>query len=155
MRKYLFTISLILTCTSLLVAQKTTTDYRGCTWGDSIEKIKQIEGTENANISDNQIAYSGKKLGKYGPASLCYYFDNNKLISIQWQVANIPYYDELLADLAGKYGEPDISTASLHRWNKGRTIIQISFKVSPSSFGPWTIYTLEYSDANYDSDNGL
>jgi hypothetical protein len=123
MRKHLFSIVLFMLVSSFLFAQKA--DYRGCNWGDSVEKVEQIEGADGVNISDNGIYYYNKNLGDKSAFTLSYIFKDKKLVSIQWQL-NSGYYKAILADLTEKYGEPSFSSYELQRWKTKRTNIEIS-----------------------------
>lgn len=103
MQKRVLTLVFVLLLPALCIAQKA--DYRGFSWGDSMEKVKQLEGTERMNEGKDLLYYDNKQLGDRTTIGLYYHFKDNKLTSIVWQL-NQDSYKQLFADLSQKYGTP-------------------------------------------------
>lgn len=124
------------------------TDYRGCTWGDSLEKVIKIEGDDFIKVSDTDYAYS-RQLGDYEITYIHYLFKENKLIAIQWLLSNTSLFSRLAADLEEKYGTPTYSSMGMIRWKTGRTIIELSY------WAGGKLVQLKYSSAKASSGSGL
>jgi len=140
MYKTILFIIVFLFCNCFVFSQ----DYIGCTWGDSIEKVKNIEGIENSQVINNQLIYKNKVLGKYVSYTLVYTFKENKLVAIEWNFLNFLYYDTLVSNLIDKYGKPTSFTYTMNQWKTKRTII--TFSIKETMLTNVTPYTLKYED---------
>jgi len=148
--KRILSLLIILILPALCIAQKA--DYRGCTWGDSKGTVKKNEGMDFAKETDTMILYTGRELGNYVPGNLIFIFQDDKLITIQWEYINPMNTQYLRSSLVEKYGSPDIASYALTQWTTKRTIITLTMNDTPFNF---TVVKVKYTDASANIDNGF
>jgi len=121
------------------------TDYRGCTWGDPVKTIIQIEGTDFTKVTDNDYAYF-RQLGD-NSTYIHYLFKDDKLKAIEWIFTEISIFNKLAAGLAEKYGEPSYYSYGIQRWKNQRTIVELSLIDRYLFNKNYTLVSLKYNSA--------
>jgi hypothetical protein len=119
MGKLLLTVMAVISINSLVIAQTSTTDFRGFNWGSSPAQVKATEQAHqiltNVNGTDDVLVYEDQLAGS--DVNIYYQFnDNDKLINGTYFFTkkytdpqlNLQDYNKFKELLTLKYGKPEI-----------------------------------------------